>query len=135
MSTDRLQAIQMKLLKAKSMLNEAEVLLENKFYATVINRLYYGCFHATKALLLTKDQVPKTHSGTVNMLHHHFVQAGKFDTSHASFYSRLLQERIEEDYSDNIIEDEETTREFIEPARQYIAYVEMLVENYFLKNK
>lgn len=82
MSTDRQQAIQMKLLKAKSMLSEAKV-------------------------LLTKDLIPKTHSGTVNMLHQHFVQTGEFDTSQASFYSRLLQERIEEDYSDTIIEDEE----------------------------
>lgn len=135
MSPGQQQAIQMKLQKARSILNEAGVLLENKFYATVINRLYYGCFHATKALLLTKDLVPKTHSGTVTMLHQYFVQPGKFDPSQASFYSRLLQERIEEDYSDNIIEDEASTREFIEPAMQYVAYVEKLVENYLTENK
>ncbi len=55
MNADRQQAIELKLRKARSLLNEAHVLFENKFYATVINRLYYSCFHATKALLLAKD--------------------------------------------------------------------------------
>ena len=48
MSNNRMQAIALKLQKAHSLLNEAEVLMENKFYATVINRLYYACFHASK---------------------------------------------------------------------------------------
>ena len=65
----------------------------------------------------------------------HFVQAGKFDTSQASFYSRLLQERIEEDYNDTIIEDEETTLGLIEPARQYVVYIEKLIENNLSENK
>ena len=64
------------------------------------------CFHATKALLLTRDLVPKTHSGVVAMLHQHFVQAGLFDFEQASFFSRLMQERIEDDYNDVIIIDE-----------------------------
>ena len=110
------------------MLGEAEVLMQNKFYATVINRLYYGCFHATKALLLTKDLTPKTHSGVINLLHLHFVQPGLFDMEQASFYSRLLQERMEEDYSDFIIEDAETTEGFIIPAKDYVSYVEGLIK-------
>ena len=73
MSDNREQAIKLKLQKANALLGEAEVLMQNKFYATVINRLYYGCFHATKALLLTKDLTPKTHSGVINLLHPHFV--------------------------------------------------------------
>ena len=79
MSNNRMQAIALKLQKAHSLLNEAEVLMENKFYATVINRLYYACFHASKELLLTKDLTPKTHSSVISMLHQHFVQPGLFD--------------------------------------------------------
>ena len=105
----------------------AGVLMDNQFYATVINRLYYGCFHATKALLLTKGLAPKTHSGVINMLHLHFVQPGLFDMQQASFYSRLMQQRIEDDYSDEIMEDADTTNEFIEPAKLYVRYIEQLL--------
>ena len=128
MSDNREQAIKLKLQKANALLGEAEVLMQNKFYATVINRLYYGCFHATKALLLTKDLTPNTHSGVINLLHLHFVQPGLFDMEQASFYSRLLQERMEEDYSDFIIEDAETTEGFIIPAKDYVSYVEGLIK-------
>ena len=121
MSNERQKAIKLKLQKAKAFLNEADILLDNKFYSTVINRLYYSCFHATKALLLTKDIIPKTHSGVIAMLHQHFVQPGGFNIEMASFFSRLMQERIEEDYSDIIIEDEQTAKTFIKPAREYIS--------------
>ena len=46
----------------------------------------------------------------------------------ASFYSRLMQERIEEDYSDKIEEDEETAASFIEPAREYVAYIKLITK-------
>lgn len=85
MSEDRKRVIALKLTKARSFLDEADILLSNKFYATVINRLYYSCFHATKALLLTRDLFPKTHSGVINQLHQHFVQPGMFDMEQASF--------------------------------------------------
>ena len=127
MSNKQEEAVRLKLQKANSLLNEAGVLMDNQFYATVINRLYYGCFHATKALLLSKGLAPKTHSGVINILHLHFVQPGLFDMQQASFYSRLMQQRIEDDYSDEIMEDADTTNEFIEPAKLYVEYIEQFL--------
>jgi uncharacterized protein (UPF0332 family) len=61
--TEKEEAISLKLKKADALMSEIPVLLQNQFYDTAINRIYYSCFHATKALLLTKDLTPKTHSG------------------------------------------------------------------------
>ena len=105
--------------------------MAHKFYDTLINRLYYACFHATKALLLTKDLIPKTHSGVVSLLHQHFLSNGLFEFSHASFFSRLMQERNEDYYNDFITFDESRAVEFIEPAKKYVGYIEMLIELYF----
>ncbi len=123
-------SIALKLSKAKSLRAEIDVLMEHKFYVTTISRLYYSFFHATKALLLTKKLIPKTHSGVVNLLHQHFVQSHEFDPIHASFFSRLMQERIEDDYSDAMIIDKEEVEEFITPAREYVAYVDILIVDY-----
>ncbi len=135
MSNTKEKAMHLKMLKARAFMNEASVLMENKFYATVVNRLYYACYHATKALLLTKDIVPKTHSGVVGMLHQHFVQPGEFETAHASFYSLLLQQRIEEDYSDFITENAETVSELIEPAKKYFFYIESKIAHFNSQEK
>lgn len=42
--TKKLEEIKLKLRKSKAFLNEVDVLIENKFYNTAINRLYYSCF-------------------------------------------------------------------------------------------
>ena len=95
--SDKNEAIRLKLLKAQSLFSEVDVLMQNKFYITTVNRIYYSCFHATKALLLTKDLSPKTHSRVVTLLNQHFVQQGIFDFAQASFFSRIMQECMEDD--------------------------------------
>ena len=111
-------------------MSEVDIQVQNHFYATAINRLYYRCFYVTKALLLTKDLTPKTHSGIVTMLHQHFVLKELFDKTHAAFFSRLMQERIDDDYGDFIVVEFDEVKEFIDPARAYIVYVEGLIKEY-----
>jgi uncharacterized protein (UPF0332 family) len=107
---------------------EVNVQIEHHFYTTAINRLYYSCFHATKALLLTKDLVPKTHSGVVSSLHQHFVLENLFDKAHAAFFSKLMQERIDDDYSDFMLVEYDEIKEFVTPAKQYVEYIEQLIK-------
>jgi uncharacterized protein (UPF0332 family) len=125
--TEQEQAIMLKMEKSKALLSEVEIQLQHRFYITAINRLYYSCFHATKALLLTKDLTPKTHSGVVSMLHQHFVSEGLFDQSHAAFFSRLMQERIDDDYGDFMTVTLEEVNEFVGPAREYIEYISGMI--------
>ena len=80
--------------------------------------------------MLTADLVPKTHSGVVTLLHKHFVQDDTFDFAQASFFSRLMPQRIEDDYSDFLILSEEEVVIFIEPAKVYVAYVSAKIERY-----
>lgn len=113
---------------------EVDTLLKNKFYNTLVSRLYYSCFHATKALLLTKDLVSKTHSGTVSLLNQKFVQENTFDAVHAAFFKNLMDERVHSDYDDFIILDEAQVIGFIEPSKQYVQYVSKLIEKYLNEN-
>ncbi len=124
------EAIELKIKKALALMNEVDFQLENQFYNTAINRIYYSCFHATKALLLTKDLVPKTHSGVSTLLHQEFVLNGLFDASHASFFTKLMNERIDDDYSDFMITDEEEVEEFITPVKEYFSYTISLISHF-----
>ncbi|ANH83336.1 hypothetical protein A8C56_22220 [Niabella ginsenosidivorans] len=128
MSSVKHLSVQQKLRKAHALFNEVETLIQFGYYTTAVNRLYYACFHAVKALLLTKDLIPKTHSGTVALLHKHFVQAQLFDIQQASFYSRIMQERIDDDYNDFILTDKDEVNSFVSPAKELIAYIERLID-------
>lgn len=128
------EVINLKLKKAKSLFAETDVLMANKFYTTTINRLYYSCFYATSAFILTKGYSPKTHKGVSKVLHEHFVNQGYFDMEQAAFFGYILQERMQDDYNDFLIIEEEEVVEFIDPAKKYIAYIENLIEEYFKTN-
>ncbi|MEO8416993.1 MAG: HEPN domain-containing protein [Ginsengibacter sp.] len=93
--------IKLRIEKAKRLLLEIEPLMKLQFYTTVINRLYYSCFHATFALLLTKSITPKTHKGLATMLNLQFVTTGEFETNKAAFFGDLLKERIRDDCNEN----------------------------------
>ena len=129
MDSSKQSSVQLKLTKAKLLLSEVPILQQHHLNATIINRLYCACYHATKALLLTKDLIPKTHSGVVAMLHKYFVVEELFDIEKAAFFSRLMQERIDDDYSDFLAVDEETVTAFTAPAQQYIEYIEKLIQS------
>jgi hypothetical protein len=58
------------------------------------------------------------------MLHQHFVLQGLFDKDHAA----LMQQRIDDDYSDFMITQMDEIKEFIEPAKEYVSYIEQLLE-------
>jgi len=49
-------AIKIKLAKANALLLEVPMLIQFKYHSIAITRMYYSCFHATKALLLTKKE-------------------------------------------------------------------------------
>lgn len=130
----RNEAIKFKMKKSAVFMLEADTLFKNKFYNTLVSRLYYSCFHATKALLLTKDLVSKTHSGTVSLLNQKFVKENNFDSGHAAFFQNLMKKRVHSDYDDFIIIDEAQVIGFLEPSKQYVKYVSKLIEKYFDEN-
>ncbi len=119
--------IQLKLARARSLLNEVPVLLEHQFYNTIINRIYYACFYATQALLTIKDIFPKTHTGIGTQLRQHFVKPGLFDETKAAFFSNLMRERAEYDYGEALLTDALFVSARIETAFAYVAYVETLI--------
>ena len=122
--TDNKRVAELKLEKSKFLLSEIKILMQHKFYNNAIARLYYSCFYATQALLLLKNFIPKTHKGVIALLNEHFVKPGLFDQDKAAFFSRLFNERIEDDYNEFLIMDEDEVTEFIEPAKEYVAYIE-----------
>lgn len=54
MKKETVTLITYRLERAHESLEEAKILFERDFANTFVNRLYYACFYAVSALLLTK---------------------------------------------------------------------------------
>jgi len=86
--------------RARESLEEANILLERGYGNTFVNRLYYACFYAVSALLLTKGLSSAKHSGIRSLFHQNFVKSGLVKTELAQFYDMLFDNRQKGDYAD-----------------------------------
>ncbi len=121
------ELIQLELQHANIAIAEAELLMQNSFYNGAVSRMFYACYHATLALLLTKNIAPKTHKGTLAELNKHFVLFGNFDERQSEFYGNLLQQRMKSDYNSIISMTKEKAEQLMLSANEYIGYITSLL--------
>jgi uncharacterized protein (UPF0332 family) len=65
---DRKELVKYRLEKARKTLAEVPVQMENKFYRTAINRLYYACYYAATGLLVNDGREAHTHNGVKTII-------------------------------------------------------------------
>ena len=63
MKADALEYIRYRISRAEETLQVAKLALENDFLLDTVNRLYYACFFAVSALLLTEERSSSRHTG------------------------------------------------------------------------
>ncbi len=83
---------------AREMLKVAQLLLDNDFYTSAVNRAYYAVFYAANALLITKKLSSSKHSGVISLFRQYFVKTGLIDPEYSKIYGRMLEGRREGDY-------------------------------------
>ena len=64
--------------RASETLEEAHLMLGSGHLYGASNRIYYACFYATVALLLTKDLSSSKHSGVVALFNGGFARVSPF---------------------------------------------------------
>lgn len=106
--------------RAKESLEEARIMFETDHPHGCANRLYYACFYAVTALLLSKDLSSSKHSGVMALFNKHFVKTGIVSVEMGKFYSRLFEGRMESDYGDWVELETEITSEDFDLAQSFI---------------
>ncbi len=114
--------------RAHEALEEANILLERGHANTFVNRLYYACYYAVSALLLTKGLFSAKHSGIRSLFHQNFVKTGVVDTEFGQLYDRLFDNRQKGDYADLIRFDVNAVRNWYDEAQKFVETIEDLVK-------
>ena len=95
---------------------------------TAINRAYYACFHAARAVLWSESHAPKTHKGAKKQFHQSVVNAGLVDKRFGEILERTASERNLADYhamSDSFDRDE--VAELVAQARAFVERMQQLL--------
>lgn len=72
--------------------------------ATIVNRLYYACFHAAQAALYAHGFDPQSHGRVQTLLGRKFIQAGDLERKHGRFLNDMETYRRRVDYGSGGVE-------------------------------
>ena len=114
--------------RAKETINEVQTHIENKFWNTAINRMYYACFYAVSALLVKDSIDVSSHSGVRQKFGEYFVRTGKIDRNLAKHFTELSEKRHKGDYNDFYDYDEETVIRLFPVSKQFIDAIEQILK-------
>ena len=119
--------IELKIERANETFKEVPYLIEQAFYRTAINRLYYSCYYIVSALLLQKGFETRTHNGIITLFAMNFVKSGIVSKDEGQLYRSLYELRQTGDYDEAKIIDKEDVITRLQPAEKFIAEMEKLI--------
>ncbi len=125
----RAAMVDYRLERAYSTLGEADLLYGGGYFNAAINRLYYACYYAAIALLLSRSIEAATHNGVKTQLSMHFVRTGRLSLEHSTTFGLLFDKRHSSDYSDFAYCDAELVKLLRPRAEDFIAAVEALTKS------
>jgi len=114
--------------RAHEALQEADILLEQGYTNTYVNRLYYACFYAVSALLLTKDLSSARHSGIRALFYQNFVSTGAIEIELGQLYDKLFRNRQKGDYVDFVHFKVDEVKSWFEETRKFVESIETVIK-------
>jgi len=120
--------IKYRLERAKETIKEVQTHIENKYWNTAVNRLYYACFYAVSALLAKEKIDVSSHSGVRQKFGECFVKTGKIDRELAKHFTDLYEKRNKGDYNDFYDYDQETVLRLFPISKIFIDEIEIILK-------
>lgn len=127
MKPDAIPYCRYRMEQAEEALRDAERLLEGGSLRATVNRLYYACFYAVSALLLTEDHYSRKHSGTEALFVRHWISPGRLPVDMGRFYRHLFKHRQQGDYAYQVGFESRDVEQWLAQTRTFIQCVEQLV--------
>lgn len=115
--------VELEIERAEKITEQFEVLHEQQYWDTLVNRLYYAAFHAVSALLIHHGMRVHTHRGALIAFNKEFVRTGVFTPAEGRLFSQLEGLRERGDYNCFVDATEEEVVPLIEPLKALIAKI------------
>lgn len=114
--------------RARETMVVAKWALDNDHLNDAVNRLYYTCFYAVSAVLLTEGYASSKHSGILSLFIRHWTSTGRLPERLSRFYKELFKYRQHADYHDLVTFEHEDVARWLEEAQTLIVGVAEEVE-------
>lgn len=113
--------------KAQQALDDARLLLAHDRAAAAVNRLYYACFDAARAALLTEDETPGSHAGVKTRFSYHFARTGRLSRATVRILAAAETMRNRADYDAFAVFDVAAGADLLSDAEQFVGAVDSML--------
>ena len=113
--------------RAHETITEAVILCDAGHVNAHVNRLYYACFYAVSALLLTKGFSTSKHGHLRSLFHRECVKTGLLPEELGRFFDLLFDSRQAGDYADFVQFKAEEVTDWLDRTRAFVGQVEQLI--------
>ncbi len=113
--------------RAQEAIDEAKMLFDAGHINAYVNRLYYACFYAVSALLLTKNISTSKHGYLRSLLHREFIKTGLIPEDLGKHFDLLFDSRLESDYADFARFKAEEVAGWLQRAQGFVSHIEGLI--------
>jgi uncharacterized protein (UPF0332 family) len=120
--------------RAREALEEAMMLLEAGHLNSCVNRLYYSCFYAVSALLLTRNLSTSKHGHLRSLLHVEFVKTGLVDKEKGKHFDLLFNKRQQGDYGDFIEFQTDDVTVWLAGTREFVGHIQQVISSLLKSN-
>lgn len=111
MESSMIQLSQYRLARAKEVYHDSETLLNQKSFASSVNRSYYAIFHALRAVTALDGFDSSKHSGVISYMNREYVKTGVFDKRLSKILDTAFRLREKADYDDFFVVSSDATKE------------------------
>ncbi|MCC8051444.1 MAG: HEPN domain-containing protein [Clostridiales bacterium] len=122
---------EVRLCRAKELLDDARNLLDKQSYKSANNRAFYAMEKAVRALLILEDTEPQTHNGVLKQFNYLFIFKGTgfFTQNDYQILAKSEQIRNASDYDDFYLASKEESTQQIENATYIVGKIEKYISN------
>lgn len=126
--TEKCDLARYRMEKAKSLLKDAEILLESGSFSSSANRSFYAVLAAARSLLALRGGNPETHEGVKAFLWKEYIKPRLLPIEAGEIFRMLQARRMDSDYGDYIEIGSEEATDSVRKARQFISEADRVLQ-------
>lgn len=115
--------------KAKETLNAARLLINQGYYTSAVNRLYYACFYIVNAMFLDDGVSAKSHNGVRALLGKNYILTKRLPVKMGEIFNDMFENRQSGDYDDIFDFEKQKTEELFDDASYFVHTIIQLLNN------
>ena len=127
MTNEERSLVAYRMSRATESIEEAKLLFDSGHINSYVNRLYYACFYAVSALLLTKNISTNKHGHLRSLLHREFVKTGLIPQEMGKHFDLLVDSRQVGAYADLVVFKANEVADWLAQTRTFVSHIEALI--------